>query len=107
MGKLLVAIAVGIVFIVLCLGLYTLWRGGDTARTWSNKLMRIRVLAQAIAIVIIMAVLYFSQRLTKNLKLIYKPPQNRKNRPQKRTTWPRHCETKTAKRTPWTHRRAR
>ena len=39
MGKILVAIAVGIVFIVLCLGLYTLWKGGDTARTWSNKLM--------------------------------------------------------------------
>jgi hypothetical protein len=46
---------------VLCLGLYTLWRGGDTARSWSNKLMRIRVLAQFIAIIIIMAVLYFSQ----------------------------------------------
>ena len=62
MGKILVGVAVAIVFVVLCLGLYTLWRGGDTARIWSNKLMRIRVLAQAIAIVIIMAVLYFSQR---------------------------------------------
>ena len=62
MGKILVGVAVEIVFLVLCLGLYTLWRGGDMARTWSNKLMRIRVLAQAIAIVIIMAVLYFSQR---------------------------------------------
>jgi hypothetical protein len=46
---------------VLCLGLYTLWVGGETARTWSNKLMRIRILAQAIAVVIIMVVLYFSQ----------------------------------------------
>jgi len=62
MGNILVAIAIGCVAIVLFLGLYTLWKGGDTARTWSNKLMRIRVLAQAIAIVIIMAVLYFSQR---------------------------------------------
>ena len=62
MGKILVGVAVAIVFMVLCLGLYTLWRGGDTARTWSNKLMRIRVLAQALAIVIIMTVLYFSQR---------------------------------------------
>ena len=61
-GKILVGVAVALVFMVLCLGLYTLWRGGDTARTWSNKLMRIRVLAQAIAIVIIMAVLYFSHR---------------------------------------------
>jgi heme/copper-type cytochrome/quinol oxidase subunit 2 len=62
MGKILVGVAVAIVFIVLCLGLYTLWRGGDTARSWSNKLMRIRVLAQAIAIVIIMTVLFFSHR---------------------------------------------
>jgi len=62
MGKILVGVAVAIVLRGPCLGLYTLWRGGDTARTWSNKLMRIRVLAQAIAIVIIMAVLYFSQR---------------------------------------------
>jgi len=60
MGKLLVAVAIGMVCVVLCLGLYTLWVGGDTARSWSNKLMRIRVLAQAVAILIIMAVLYFS-----------------------------------------------
>ena len=60
MGKILVAIAVGIVAVVLCLGLYTLWKGGATSASWSNKLMRIRVLAQAVAIVIIMAVLYFS-----------------------------------------------
>ncbi len=62
MGKALVAVAVGIVFVVLILGLYTLWKGGDTARTWSNKLMRIRVLAQFIAIIIIMTVLFFSHR---------------------------------------------
>jgi hypothetical protein len=62
MGNILVAVAVGIVFVVLCLGLYTLWKGGDTAATWSNKLMRIRVLAQFVAIVIIMLVLYLSQR---------------------------------------------
>ena len=61
MGKLIVAIAVGVVFVVLCLGLYTLWKGGTASATWSNKLMRIRVLAQFIAVIIIMAVLYFSQ----------------------------------------------
>lgn len=61
MGKLLVAVAVGVVFMVLCLGLYTLWKGGTVSATWSNKLMRIRVLAQFVAIIIIMAVLYFSQ----------------------------------------------
>jgi heme/copper-type cytochrome/quinol oxidase subunit 2 len=61
-GSFLVAIAVGVVFIVLCLGLYTLWKGGDVAATYSNKLMRIRVLAQFIAIIIIMGVLYFTGR---------------------------------------------
>ena len=61
MGNILVAVAVGMVFLVLCLGLYTLWKGGAVSATWSNKLMRIRVLAQFVAIIIIMAVLYFSQ----------------------------------------------
>jgi len=59
-GSFLVAIAIGVVFVILCIGLYTLWAGGDVSRTYSNKLMRLRVMAQAIAIVIIMAVLYFS-----------------------------------------------
>ena len=62
MGNILVAIAIGIVFVVLCLGLYTLIKGGEVSRTWSNKLMRIRVLAQFVAIVIIMVVLYMAQR---------------------------------------------
>jgi hypothetical protein len=61
MGKLAVTIAVGVVFVVLCMGLWTLWKGGAVAATWSNRLMRIRVLAQFIAVLIIMAVLYFGQ----------------------------------------------
>ena len=64
MAKILVAVAVGIVALVLCLGLYTLFKGGNTARTWSNKLMRIRVLAQFIAVLIIIAVAYFSGNLS-------------------------------------------
>lgn len=59
-GKFLVAITTGVVALILMAGLYTLWAGGDASRNWSNKLMRLRVLAQAIAILIIMAVLYFS-----------------------------------------------
>jgi hypoxia induced protein len=61
-GKFLVAVAVAIVALVLLAGLYTLWVGGETSRNWSNRLMRIRVLAQFIAILIILAVLYFSGR---------------------------------------------
>ena len=40
-------------------GLYSLFRGGDFARSYSNKIMRLRIVAQFVAIVIIMAVLYF------------------------------------------------
>ena len=59
-GKFVVAIAIAAVGLILLAGLYTLWVGGDVSRTWSNRLMRIRVLAQFIAILIIMAVLYFT-----------------------------------------------
>lgn len=58
-GNLLVGIAAGAVFLVLCVGLYSLFRGGDFARSHSNKLMRLRILLQFVAILIIMAVLYF------------------------------------------------
>lgn len=58
-GNLLVGIAAGAVFLVLLVGLYSLFRGGDFARTHSNRLMRLRVVLQFIAILVIMAVLYF------------------------------------------------
>lgn len=61
-GKILVGIATVAVAAVLVVGLYSLFRGGDFARTYSNKLMRLRIVAQLIAIVVIMAVLYFSGR---------------------------------------------
>ncbi len=58
-GQVLVAFAIGAVALILLAGLYTLWVGGETSLNWSNKLMRLRVLAQFIAVLIIMAVLYF------------------------------------------------
>ncbi len=60
-GKILVGIAAGAVFIVLCIGLYSLFRGGDFARSNSNKLMRLRVGLQFLAIVVIMTVLWFRE----------------------------------------------
>ena len=60
-GKIVVAIAIALVATVLMGGLYTLFKGGDVAASWSNRLMRLRVLAQFIAIIIILAVLYFSR----------------------------------------------
>ena len=61
MGNAVIFIAIFTVFVILCLGLFTLWKGGETAATWSNKLMRIRVLAQFVAIILIMIVLWASQ----------------------------------------------
>ena len=61
-GQVLIVVSVLAVALVLAAGLYTLWIGGETARNWSNWLMRVRVLAQFIAIIIIMTVLYFSGR---------------------------------------------
>jgi hypothetical protein len=59
-GKILVAFAILIVALILVAGLSTLWVGGDYARKWSNRLMRYRIVAQFIAVVIILALLYLS-----------------------------------------------
>ncbi|HEY2069409.1 MAG TPA: twin transmembrane helix small protein [Rhizomicrobium sp.] len=57
-GKAIVVIALLVVVGILIAGLVTMWIGGETGEKWSNRLMRYRVLAQAIAIALIMLVLY-------------------------------------------------
>jgi heme/copper-type cytochrome/quinol oxidase subunit 2 len=49
----------GVVAIVLILGIYTLFKGGDTSKKYSNKLMQLRVLLQFIAIIILVTMAYF------------------------------------------------
>lgn len=61
-GKILVGIATLAVAVVLIIGLYSLYRGGDFARSYSNKIMRLRVVAQFIAIIVIMLVLFIFGR---------------------------------------------
>ena len=61
-ANVIVAIAVGLVACVLIAGVYTLWAGGDVARSWSNRLMRIRILAQLVAIIVIVIVFYVFRR---------------------------------------------
>lgn len=61
MGKAIVALAIGVVFVILGLGIYTMWKGGAVSATWSNKLMRLRVLAQFITIIIVILVVWASQ----------------------------------------------
>ena len=47
------------VAIVLILGIGTLFKGGETSKKYSNKLMQLRVLFQFIAIVILVCFAYY------------------------------------------------
>ena len=49
----------GAVAIVLLLGIYTLFKGGDTSKKYSNKLMQLRVLLQFIAVIVLVLLAYF------------------------------------------------
>jgi hypothetical protein len=51
----LIPAALGAVVLTLGVGIYALFRGGDFGRTYSNKLMRLRVLLQFCAILVLMA----------------------------------------------------
>ena len=52
-------ILLGSVAVVLILGLYTLFKGGDASKKYSNKLMQLRVLLQFIAIIVLVLLAYF------------------------------------------------
>lgn len=58
--EILVPISIALVFIVLCVGIFAMFRGGEFNRNWSNKLMRLRVAMQFVAVLIIMGALYFA-----------------------------------------------
>ena len=51
----------GVVFLTLCFGIYTLFRGGDFSRSWSNKAMRFRVVAQFVVILILVGAMLWSR----------------------------------------------
>jgi len=51
----LVLLAIAAVTITLGFGLYSLFRGGEFARTNSNRLMRLRVGLQALAVLLLVA----------------------------------------------------
>ena len=57
----LIPIALALVFAALVFGLIALFRGGDFGRSWSNKAMRMRVLAQFVAIVVLVAAMLAKQ----------------------------------------------
>ena len=49
----------GAVAVVLVMGIYTLFKGGETSKKYSNKLMQLRVLLQFIAIIALVGFAYF------------------------------------------------
>jgi Hypoxia induced protein conserved region len=55
----LILLAIAAVATTLGFGIYSLYRGGNYARSNSNRLMRLRVLMQAVAIVLLMAGLWW------------------------------------------------
>ena len=54
--SIMLLIAVGL---VLILGIGTLFKGGETSKKYSNKLMQLRVLLQFIAIIVLIIFAYF------------------------------------------------
>lgn len=59
-SNLLVPVAVGIVLVILLFGLWNMMRGGSPNR--SQNLMRARVIAQFIAIIVAMGALWLKTR---------------------------------------------
>jgi len=55
----LIFAALAAVSCVLAAGIYALFRGGDFGRSWSNKLMRLRVVTQAVAIAVLVAAVWW------------------------------------------------
>lgn len=51
--NILILLAIAAVAVTLGFGIYSLYRGGDFARSHSNRLMRLRVALQALAIVLL------------------------------------------------------
>jgi hypothetical protein len=51
----LIPVSIAAVFVTLCVGIFALFRGGEFGRSYSNKLMRLRVLLQAVAVAVLVA----------------------------------------------------
>ncbi len=58
----LVPVSLAAVLIALLGGLYALYRGGDFGRSYSNRLMRLRVLLQFVAVMVLVAAFWWKTR---------------------------------------------
>ena len=57
--KILAIVLLMAVGIILILGIGTLFKGGETSKKYSNKLMQMRVLLQFVAIIVLVSFAYF------------------------------------------------
>jgi hypothetical protein len=60
--NILIPVALAGVLISLGFGLYALFKGGDFGRSYSNKLMRLRIVMQAIAVALLVAGAWWRHR---------------------------------------------
>ena len=60
--KFLIPAGLVAVTLTLFVGLFALFRGGDFGRSYSNKLMRLRVLLQAITVAVLVAAVWWNNR---------------------------------------------
>ena len=58
----LIALAALATFGILIVGMFSMIRGGEFNRKYGNKLMQYRVVAQAIALALVMLALFFGVR---------------------------------------------
>ncbi len=56
----LIPIALAVVLGILIAGVVVMAKGGETSKKYSNKLMQARVVAQFVAILLIVILLFFS-----------------------------------------------
>ena len=59
---LLIPLSLLAVLAALGFGLFALFRGGDFGRSYSNKLMRLRVVLQFVAVIILVAAYWWRTR---------------------------------------------
>jgi len=59
---LLIPVSLLAVLTALGFGIYALFRGGDFGRSYSNKLMRLRVVLQFVAVLVLVAAVWWRGR---------------------------------------------
>jgi hypothetical protein len=60
-----IPLSMGLVFVILLFGIFSLFRGGEFGRSWSNRMMRLRIVAQFAAVMVLLGALWWSQHMAK------------------------------------------